>query len=77
MITFFLSICIFKSNLFKSNQFFKSIYLGAIREAIDALGNIGDTRAIPVLETLLNDSDSSISGRAKMALDKIKRLNSN
>jgi len=53
------------------------VYLGAIREAIDALGNIGDTRAIPVLETLLNDSDSSISGRAKMALDKIKRLNSN
>jgi len=48
------------------------VYYGSIREAIWALGNIGDKRAIPILETLTNDPDSGIRGRAKTALGKIK-----
>jgi len=46
--------------------------VGAILESIEALGNIGDNRAIPVLETLVNDSDPEIKDRAGLALKKIK-----
>jgi len=46
--------------------------VGAILEAIDTLGYIGDNRALPVLETLVNDSDPEIQERAGVALKKIK-----
>jgi hypothetical protein len=48
------------------------IRLGSIIEAIDALGNIGDNRAVPVLETLANSSDEEIQYHAKESLMKIK-----
>jgi HEAT repeat protein len=49
-----------------------TVRVGSTLEALDALGNIGDKRAIPVLETLINDPDYEIRIRAKGALGKIK-----
>jgi HEAT repeat protein len=42
------------------------------RSAADALGVVGDTRAVLKLEKLLNDTDKSVAGAAKKAIEKIK-----
>jgi HEAT repeat protein len=47
--------------------------LGAILEAIDALGTIKDDRALPVLEQLSKDEDPGIRVHAEAALNKIRQ----
>ncbi|MFZ1898367.1 HEAT repeat domain-containing protein [Methanoregula sp.] len=47
------------------------VHLGSVIEAIDALGDIGDNRAVPVLNALANSSDEDIQYHAKEALKKI------
>ena len=56
---------------FKRSPIQRAKRRGLLRNASVALGNLGDEHALPVLENVLNDSESLIRGHAQWAISQI------